>query len=72
MEKKCDTNQAPEDWSCTPLLYIHDCVVMHIYNSIIKFTDDTTVLDYQQLIVGLITNNVVGLITNNDEKAYII
>ena len=42
----------------SPLLYslfTHDCVAMHVSNSIIKFVDDTT---------------VVGLITNNDETAY--
>ena len=31
-------------------LFTHECVAMHVSNSIIKFTDDTTV-------VGLITNN---------------
>ena len=36
-------------------LFTHDCVVTHASNSIIKFTNDTT---------------VVGLITNNDETAY--
>ena len=41
----------------SPLLYslfTHDCLAMHASNSIIKFSDDTT---------------VVGLITNNDEMA---
>jgi hypothetical protein len=33
----------------------HDCVALHHTNSIIKVSDDTT---------------VVGLITNNDESAY--
>jgi hypothetical protein len=42
----------------SPLLYslfTHDCVATHFSNSIIKFSDDTT---------------VVGLITNNNETAY--
>jgi hypothetical protein len=48
----------PQGCVLSPFLYplfTHDCVVMHISNSIIKFADDTT---------------VVGLITNNDETAY--
>ena len=36
-------------------LFNHDCMVTHTFNSIIKFSDDTT---------------VVGLITNSDETAY--
>jgi hypothetical protein len=36
-------------------LFTHDCVATHVYNSIIKFAEDTT---------------VVGLITNNDKTAY--
>lgn len=36
-------------------LYIHGCVASHSFNSIIKFTDDTT---------------VVGLITNDNKTAY--
>ena len=42
----------------SPLLYslfTHNCMARHNSNTIIKFTDDTT---------------VVGLITNNDETAY--
>ena len=42
----------------SPLMYslfTHDCVAMHVSNSIIKFADGTT---------------VVGLITNTDETAY--
>jgi hypothetical protein len=42
----------------SPLLYslfTHDYVAMHAYNSIVKFSDDTT---------------VVGLTTNNDETTY--
>jgi gmma-aminobutyric acid receptor subunit gamma len=48
----------PQGCVLSPLLYslfTHDCVAMHTFNSIIKFTDDTT---------------VVGLITINDETAY--
>jgi hypothetical protein len=42
----------------SPLLYslfTHDCMARHDSNTIIKFSDDTT---------------VVGLITNSDETAY--
>ena len=49
---------SPQRGVLSSLLYsqfTHDCVVMHVSNSIIKFADDTT---------------VVGLITNNDEMAY--
>ena len=48
---------APQGCVLSPLLYslfTHDCVVMHVSNSAIKFADDTT---------------IVGLITNNDQKA---
>jgi hypothetical protein len=38
--------------SCTPT---HDCTARHDSNTIVKFSDDTT---------------VVGLITHNDETAY--
>jgi hypothetical protein len=49
----------PQHWGSTssPFLYslfTHDCVAMHASNSIIKFSEDTT---------------VAGLITNNDETA---
>ena len=40
--------------SCTPCSPMTDCVAMHASNSILKFTDDTTVV----------------VITNNDETAY--
>ncbi|XP_055724603.1 uncharacterized protein LOC129815157 [Salvelinus fontinalis] len=49
---------APQRCVLSPLqysLFTHDCVAMHVSNSIIKFADDTT---------------VVGLITNKDETAY--
>ena len=49
---------APHGCVLRPLLYslfTHDCVAMHVSNSIIKFADDTT---------------IVGLITNNDETSY--
>ena len=49
---------APQGCVLSPLLYslfTHDCVATHASNSIIKFTDDTT---------------VVGLISNNDKTAY--
>ena len=49
---------APQGCVLSPLLYslfTHDCVAKHASNSIIKFTDNTT---------------VVGLIPNNDETAY--
>ena len=49
---------APQGCVLNPLLYslfTHDCVAMHTFNSIIKFSDDTT---------------VVGLINNNNETAY--
>ena len=49
---------APQECVLSPLLYslfTHDCVAMHASNLIIKFADDTTVVD---------------LITNNDETAY--
>ena len=49
---------APQVCVLSPLLYslfTHDCLAMHVSNSIIKFADDTT---------------IVGLITNNDETAY--
>jgi hypothetical protein len=52
------TTWAPQGCVLSPLLYslfTHDCVAMHASNSIINFSDDTT---------------VVGLITNNDETAY--
>ena len=39
----------------SPLLFTHDCVALQNTNSIIKFVDDTTVVD---------------LITNNDESVY--
>ena len=48
---------APQECVLIPLLYslfTHDCVVKHDSNTIIKFSDDTT----------------VGLITDNDETAY--
>ena len=48
----------PQGCVFSPLLYslfTHDCVAMHVSNSIIKFADDST---------------VVGLITTNDETAY--
>ena len=38
-----------------PQIFTHDCTARHDSNTIIKFSDDTTVL---------------GLITDNDEKAY--
>ena len=49
---------APHGCVLSPLLYslfTHDCVAMHASNAIIKFADDTTVVD---------------LITNNGETAY--
>ena len=49
---------APQGCVLSPLLYslfTHDCMAMHTSNSIIKFAEDTTVVD---------------LITNNNEKAY--
>ena len=49
---------APQGCVLSPLLYSlfsHDCVAMHASNSVIKFTEDTT---------------VVGLITYNDETSY--
>ena len=49
---------APQECVLSPLLYFlftHDCVAKHDSNTIIKFSDDTT---------------VVGLITDNDETAY--
>jgi hypothetical protein len=49
---------APQGYLLSPLLFSlfsHDCVATHASNSIIKFADDTTVVD---------------LITNNDETAY--
>ena len=48
---------APQGYVLSPLLYslfTHDCVTMHVFNSIMKFADDTT---------------MVGLITNNDEMS---
>ena len=50
---------APQGCVLSPLLYsmfTHDCTARHDFNTIIKFSDDTTV-------VGLITDN-------NDETAY--
>ncbi|KAK6297541.1 hypothetical protein J4Q44_G00321240, partial [Coregonus suidteri] len=49
---------APQGCMLSPLLYClftHDCMARHDSNTIIKFSDDTT---------------VVGLITDNDETAY--
>jgi hypothetical protein len=49
---------APQECVLSSLLYslfTHDCMAKHDSNTIIKFSDDTT---------------VVGLITNNDETAY--
>ena len=49
---------APQGCVLSPLLYslfTHDCMARHDSNTIIKFSDDTT---------------VVGLITNIDETAY--
>jgi hypothetical protein len=49
---------APKGCVLSPCLYslfTHDCVAIHVTNSIIKFADDTIVL---------------GLITNKDVTAY--
>ena len=49
---------APQTCVLSPLLYslfTHDCVAKHDSKTIIKFSDNTT---------------VVGLITDNDETAY--
>jgi hypothetical protein len=49
---------APQQCVLIPLLYslfTHDCMARHDSNTIIKFSDDTT---------------VVGLISNNNETAY--
>ncbi|KAI3351099.1 hypothetical protein L3Q82_005667 [Scortum barcoo] len=49
---------APQGCVLSPLLYslfTHDCVATHSSNTIVKFTDDTT---------------VIGLITGDDETAY--
>ena len=51
---------APQGCMLSPLLYslsTHDCMARHDTNTIIKFTDDTT---------------VVGLITDNNETAYVV
>jgi hypothetical protein len=45
---------SPQGCMLSPLLFSHDCMATHAFNSIIKFAEDTT---------------VVGLITNNDETA---
>ena len=40
---------APQGGVLCPLLYslcTHDCVAMHAFNSIIKFADDTTFVDF--------------------------
>ena len=42
---------APQGWVLSPLLYslfTHDCVAMHVSNSIIKFADDRSGLDHQR------------------------
>ena len=46
---------APQECVLSPLLFTHDCVAKHDSNTIIKYTDDIT---------------VVGLITDNDETVY--
>ena len=46
---------APRGCVFSPLVYSSDCVVKHDSNTIIKFSDNTT---------------VKGLINNNDETAY--
>ena len=46
---------APQGCVLSPLLFTHDCMAKHDSKTIIKFSDDTT---------------MVGLITDNDETAY--
>ncbi len=75
---------APQGCVLRPLLYslyTHDCTATHSSNVIVKFADDTTVIDrYISLLIipcmiVYVTNNkepwtLIGLITDNDETAY--